>query len=85
MKEYIHYKCKKCEKEFKILKQWGDLKPKRCNGNKGRCKTSFIKNPEMLDIKLPKKHEKKSKKSFKKCIGTEWIGTILELFWNGTE
>lgn len=57
MNQYIHYKCKHCGKQYKILEQWGDLKPKRCSGKKGvkACGVSFERKPEMLDIKKPKR------------------------------
>ena len=67
LSRYIIYTCKKCNWQTAIISNWGDLKPKRCGGRK--CGTSFIKDADMLDIKLPKEMAKKSpkkKKSAKK-------------------
>lgn len=53
MNQYITYTCKNCKKQYKILLQWGDLKPRRCTGK--RCKTNFAKDPTKLEVKVPKK------------------------------
>ena len=72
LQRYIVYSCKECDWQAAVLAQWADIKPKRC-GNK-KCQCLFLKNPDKLDIKLPKEAikpkppsaRKKSKTSRKK-------------------
>lgn len=51
----LTYKCGKCSWEKTLPVEWGDLRPKYC-GNKN-CLISFHKNPEALQILIPKKPE----------------------------
>lgn len=51
----LTYKCGKCNWEKTIPVEWGDLRPRHC-GNKA-CLTSFNKNPEALNVIVPKKEE----------------------------
>jgi len=61
MNQYIQYKCKKCGKEYRILSQWGDLRPKRCTGK--RCGARFDRDKTLLEVRLPKKSETESQKT----------------------
>ncbi len=47
----INYACKNCGWTTSIREEWADLRPKRCMNK--RCNTSFIKNPEALDVQAP--------------------------------
>lgn len=51
----LTYKCNKCSWSKTIPTEWGDLRPRYC-GNKS-CLTSFYKNPEALEVIIPKKEE----------------------------
>jgi hypothetical protein len=55
MSERIIYTCKKCGWSASITNYWPDIKPKRC-GNK-KCKTFFLKSPELLEITNKPKSE----------------------------
>lgn len=57
LKRYIVYTCKKCNWQTAILAQWADLKPKKCPNKK--CNCFFLKEPDQLDVKLPKETPKK--------------------------
>jgi hypothetical protein len=48
MSQRIIYLCKKCGWNASITVFWPDIKPKRC-GNK-KCKTFFLKSPELLEV-----------------------------------
>lgn len=67
----IIYTCKNCGWKTSILSAWADLKPKRCMNrdkfNKLTCNTSFLLNPELLLVELPKSaiNAKESKKILK--------------------
>ena len=47
----IKYTCKNCGWQTHIIKEWADLKPKRCMNKK--CNTSFRKTPENLITEMP--------------------------------
>jgi len=64
LNRYIVYTCKKCEWQTAILATWPDLKPKSCQNSKCRC--SFIRDPDMLGIQVPKKSV--AKKATKKVV-----------------
>ena len=51
----LTYKCGKCSWEKTIPVEWGDLRPRYC-GNK-TCLTSFFKEPDALQVIIPKKEE----------------------------
>lgn len=57
LRRYIVYTCKKCNWQTAILAEWADLKPKRCPNKK--CNCFFLKEPDQLDVKLPKNPPKK--------------------------
>lgn len=57
LRRYIIYTCKKCGWQTAIVAQWADLKPKKCKNSK--CGCFFLKEPNQLDIKVPKGLEKK--------------------------
>lgn len=69
--DYIKYTCKKCGWQTRILKEWSDLKPKRCMNRK--CNTSFVKDKEALLVDIPQEHKQDSehKKDTKKKINTK--------------
>ncbi len=49
--EKIKYTCKNCGWSTSIREEWSDLKPQRCMNRK--CNTSFVKQKDALEIKLP--------------------------------
>lgn len=51
MSEKIKYSCKSCGWTTSIRQEWADMKPKRCMNKK--CNTSFVSNPEALEVTLP--------------------------------
>lgn len=51
MSEKIKYSCKSCGWTTSIRQEWADMKPKRCMNKK--CNTSFVANPEALEVTLP--------------------------------
>jgi len=51
MSEKIKYSCKSCGWSTSIRQEWADMKPKRCMNKK--CNTSFVTNPEALEVTLP--------------------------------
>jgi DNA-directed RNA polymerase subunit RPC12/RpoP len=51
----LTYKCSKCSWEKSLPQEWGDLRPRMC-GNKN-CLTSFYKEPDALQVLVPKKPE----------------------------
>jgi hypothetical protein len=57
LKRYIVYTCKKCNWQTAILAQWADLKPKKCQNRK--CNCLFLREPDKLDIKMPKDEQRK--------------------------
>lgn len=63
--EKVTYRCKGCGWEKSITILWADISPTRCpnhkcvySGKNKKNRTSFIKEPNMLEIILPKKEEK---------------------------
>ena len=64
MSNKIKYTCKNCGWETSIREEWADLKPRRCMNKK--CNTSFLKNPESLEIARPQQLTKVEQKSKKK-------------------
>ena len=64
--EKLSYRCKDCGWEKSIPAQWADVSPRYCGNKKckysGRVKqgrTSFLKEPKMLEIIMPTKAEPK--------------------------
>lgn len=51
MSEKIKYCCKACSWTTSIRAEWADMKPKRCMNKK--CNTSFVTNPDALEVILP--------------------------------
>jgi hypothetical protein len=51
MSQRIVYTCKKCGWKGSIIADWFDFKPKKCPNRK--CRLSFLKYPELLEIYNP--------------------------------
>lgn len=68
----VKFTCKKCGWDTSIIVEWADLRPKRCMNR--RCNTSFIKEPDKLQIDMPSKPAKKvAKKSPPKKTATKKV------------
>jgi len=52
MLEKVTYTCGKCGWSKSLTAMWQDIKPKKCPRSK--CKTSFVKDPQILQISLSK-------------------------------
>lgn len=52
MVDKITYTCGKCGWNKSLTAMWQDIKPKKCP--RPKCKTSFIREPQMLQVSYSK-------------------------------